>query len=164
MKTKWFEGVWLGHNRGSNEPIVGTERGAVKAWAVRRRPSGERWSNELVSNMKGTPEKWKAEANTDQADKPTWTDADNGEGAPSTGEVRRPPKMYLKMKDFKRYGYTRECPGCVRMGRKAKPPYYHNDECRRRIEKMVFRDDAQRCRRAEMRRNHEDRQDSTDSE
>ena len=36
MDTRWSEGVWLGHDRGSNEVRIGTTRGIMKAWAVRR--------------------------------------------------------------------------------------------------------------------------------
>ena len=50
------------------------------------------------------------------------------------------------------------------MGRKAPPPYHHNDEWRHRIERVVQRDDPPRWRRAEMRSNYEEQQDSTDSE
>ena len=42
MDTKWSEGIWLGHNRGSNEALIGTPRGVMKAWAVRRRVPEER--------------------------------------------------------------------------------------------------------------------------
>ena len=45
MDTRWSEGVWRGHNRGSNESLIGTPKGVVKAWAVRRRIPAERWSN-----------------------------------------------------------------------------------------------------------------------
>ena len=34
----WKTGVWLGHASSSNEVIVGTRDGVVKAWAIRRYP------------------------------------------------------------------------------------------------------------------------------
>ena len=55
MDTKWSEGIWLGHNRGSNE----SSKGVMKAWAVRRRAPAERWSNEHISNNEGSPHDFK---------------------------------------------------------------------------------------------------------
>ena len=39
----------------SDEIIVGTADGVIKARTIRRRPEGEQWSAEEVENMKGTP-------------------------------------------------------------------------------------------------------------
>ena len=61
----------------------------------------------------------------------------------------------LRRGDFKRYGYTEECAGCVRMRRGAKPPYRHNDRCRKRMEKSIKRDDAERWERYQVRRGRE---------
>ena len=63
MEAKWEEGLWLGHTRSSNEVLVGTTAGIVKAYAVRRRPLGERWDDKIVFNLKATPSGW----NTDEA-------------------------------------------------------------------------------------------------
>ena len=46
MECQREEGIWLGHNRGSNESLIGTPNGVMKAWAVRRRVPEERWSND----------------------------------------------------------------------------------------------------------------------
>ncbi len=55
MKTDWHEGVWLGHNRDSNEVLIGTDNGVVKAFAVRKKPKEEQWNGERIKHMKGTP-------------------------------------------------------------------------------------------------------------
>ena len=57
LETEWFEGIWLGHNRNSNEILVGTSEGVVKAYAIRRQPEDARWDGEMIKKMNGTPQK-----------------------------------------------------------------------------------------------------------
>ena len=57
MESNFEEGLWLGHTRQSNEILVGTEEGVVRAWAIKRVPEAERWSEARIKNMKGTPQK-----------------------------------------------------------------------------------------------------------
>ena len=42
LESTWFEGVWLGHARGSSEALAGTNDGVVRAWTIRRMPDVER--------------------------------------------------------------------------------------------------------------------------
>ena len=69
----------------------------------------------------------------------------------------------LRSRDFKIYGWTIACPGCVRMRRRAKPPYRHNMECRKRLELNIRRDDTHIWERYELRKPSEARA-RTDSE
>ena len=46
LEVKCEKGVWLGHARDSNETIVGTIDGALRAYAIKRLPEDERWSSE----------------------------------------------------------------------------------------------------------------------
>ena len=83
--------------------------------------------------------------------------ADDGDGdeEPDTEEEEEEMKhryLRLRPKDFAKYGYSEECAGCARMRRGAKPPYRHNDECRRRLKKSIRRDDRARWERYELRR------------
>ena len=55
LGATWFDGVWLGHARGSSEALVGTKDGVARAWAVRIMPEGERWDPEAITETKGTP-------------------------------------------------------------------------------------------------------------
>ena len=55
LESSWFEGVWLGHARGSSEALAGTKDGVARAWAIRRMPEGERWDPEAITEMNGTP-------------------------------------------------------------------------------------------------------------
>ena len=43
MEERWANGVWLGHARASHTSLVATEKGVVKAWAVRRLAENEQW-------------------------------------------------------------------------------------------------------------------------
>ena len=42
MEVRWEEGIWMGHMSRTTEAVIGTKEGVVKAWAVKRRPEGER--------------------------------------------------------------------------------------------------------------------------
>ena len=55
LESQWDEGLWLGHSRISNEVLIGTRTGVVRAWAVKRKPEEDRWDKTLIKNMKGTP-------------------------------------------------------------------------------------------------------------
>ena len=51
MENNWLEGLWLGHSRTSNEVLIGTKEGVVKAWAVKGRPEETRLDKEFSTNM-----------------------------------------------------------------------------------------------------------------
>merc|ERR1712153_220696 len=55
LESSWFEGVWLGHARGSGEALAGTKDGVVRACTIRRMPEGERWDAEAIIEMQGIP-------------------------------------------------------------------------------------------------------------
>ena len=55
LESQWKEGLWLGHARSSNEILIGTREGVVRAWAIRKMPVGEQWDAGLIKEMKGTP-------------------------------------------------------------------------------------------------------------
>ena len=40
LESQWKEGLWLGHARSSNEILIGTREGVVRAWAIRKNASG----------------------------------------------------------------------------------------------------------------------------
>ena len=43
-ESEWSEGIWLGHARQSNEHVIGTEQGVVRAYTVKRKEEGQRWT------------------------------------------------------------------------------------------------------------------------
>ena len=99
--------------------LIGTSIGVVKAWSIKRRPAGERWSNRLVSNMKGTPKSMRQGVPETTQEDPGWEEAPITETMEKEEEHRARPRLYLRGRDFKRYGYTHECVGCIGMARKA---------------------------------------------
>ena len=56
MGDRFLEGVWLGLCLRSDENIIGTPEGVVKARTVRRRPFDEAWNAEAIISMRGTLE------------------------------------------------------------------------------------------------------------
>ena len=103
------EGIWLGHARESNEMIIGTPEGCVRAYDVKRMPEGERWDREAIAKMRGTPGRPNPNkagthipigVNVDEDDDDK-AEADEHRANPREGEVRRMP-MTTEM--FKKYG------------------------------------------------------------
>ncbi len=56
FESEWEEGVWMGHCRESNEAIMGTKAGVIRACAIKRQPVDNKWDNDLVKRVRGTPQ------------------------------------------------------------------------------------------------------------
>ena len=50
----WKQGVYLGGMMRSNESVVGTDQGVIKAFAIKRMSPENRWDYMAVKNMPGT--------------------------------------------------------------------------------------------------------------
>ena len=48
-------GVYLGTNERTEESLIGTNKGVVRARTVRRLTETERWDHEMINNIRGTP-------------------------------------------------------------------------------------------------------------
>ena len=152
MASPWDDRVWLGHSRSSNEAIVGTKEGVVRAWAIRRKPEGERWNAQAWREMKGTPAR--PNPNVSGAEVPTHVHIDMpGPRVPDPPPARRAEeggrRAYLKPRDFEQFGFSDNCEGCrrIRAGNMAARP--HSAECRRRMEAALAAEDNPRWRRAQ---------------
>ena len=53
IESEWHEGQRLGQSRSTNETIVGTAEGAVRAYATRRQDADERWKGDFIK-LQGT--------------------------------------------------------------------------------------------------------------
>ena len=53
LNPKFEYGIWLGVHSRSNEDIVGTDQGVVRASTIKVAPEDERWSSDSVLKMKG---------------------------------------------------------------------------------------------------------------
>ena len=152
LECSWFEGVWLGHSRGSSEALVGTKDGVVRAWTIRRMPEGERWDAESITEMAGTPAQPSTAAPGQHIPIPIHIDqGGNIDGAPvattQRQEEKRARRVYLKQSDFEQHGYSDNCEGCLRLqaGMDARP---HAETCRARLEEELAKGDNRRCKNA----------------
>ena len=50
------EGIWLGMRMRTNEALIGTPAGVVKARTIRILPEDEKWSAAMILEVRGTPE------------------------------------------------------------------------------------------------------------
>ena len=154
LESPWEDGVWLGHERGSNEYLIGTDKGVVRAWAVKRRPESERWSAAAIKNMQGTPAR--PDPNQPGNSIPIHIilpDADGPVPEPEPRVETNARKTYLKKRDFEKHGYTDGCEGCRRLrtgGMEARP---HNSQCRTRMEELLKNEDNPRWKNAQARMN-----------
>ena len=155
LDSPWEEGVWLGHARGSNETLVGTREGVVRAWAIKRMPEEERWSAEAIKGMKGTPARPNPQMPGNDVPVQIHVPIDLGEampeGPPPARNEEAGRRTYLKAKDFEKHGFTEGCEGCRRLkagGMSARP---HTEECRQRIEAKLKEEENPRWTRAKNR-------------
>ena len=146
MESEWRQGLWLGHARNSNEHLVGTREGVVKAYAIKRQPEDQRWDGELVSEMRGTPQQpdparpglaipVRVHFDHTIADQPQ-AELPNG-----SRQIRR---MRITAAILEQYGFTEDCEGCRyrRAGLWESRP--HSETCRSRIEQAMNQNDEGR--------------------
>jgi hypothetical protein len=56
LDTAWQQGIWLGHARTSNEHLIGTTEGVLRAHSVKRHDPQHQWHAATVRDLKGTPQ------------------------------------------------------------------------------------------------------------
>ena len=148
------EGIWLGHTRSSNEAVVGTKDGVVRAHTIKRREADERWDGKMVREIRGTPQQpdpTKAgvaiplRVNFDPP-----VDSTPLESRPLRQEkgMRR---MMITGKLLEKYGYTEGCEGCkCKRSGMTDVRSDHTEACRARIEAaMEDEDEGKEKRRAD---------------
>jgi len=137
MESKWEDGLWLGHARASNETLIGTREGVVRAWAVKRKLEEDGWDKELIEEMAGTPDRPNPHAlgnyipikinlpknESDEKEESKWRRARQEEA---------PRRTHLKKDDFLVYGYTDGCKGCRWIQKGIGRPG-RNDKIRERV-------------------------------
>ena len=114
LETELKEGVWLGHARNANEVFVGTKRGVVRAYDVRRREPAERCDAEAIQTMRGTPQ----QPDPAKAGIHVPIRVSFDEAATVVEEPAVPMRKGLGMRRFRiapkvlnKYGYTDKCEG-----------------------------------------------------
>ena len=160
--SEWREGIWLGHARSSDEHLIGTDAGVVRAWTVRRKPEEERWQGMAIKALRGSPQQ------PDPARPgmriPIEVEFDPEEEfqedrvEPCAEDAAR--QLQIRRWMLEKFGETPGCRGCEHLlSHKDKRP--HTQECRRRIKDALAGDEEGRrvLRREEARRKQQRSQD-----
>ena len=150
FESEDLEGVWLGHNRGSNEVLIGTPHGVVRAFSFRKRDENSHWSPILAKGMQGLP---KQPDPTRLGSSVTIRVQSLGHGNCAEPVVVSVPQQEVNPRRFRivpnmltAYGYT---PGCV--GWRHKRAGFatardHSEARRKRIADAINSDSSRRWR------------------
>ena len=150
------EGIWLGMRMRTNESLIGTHAGVVKARTIRILPKDEKWRAAMILEVRGTPRRPNPLVDDDKVpediDEITFDDRGHDdrdkdhEGkesqepvpvrmsdiVPRTATVEAWRSMYVTRRLMIRYPETPGCPGCKSIGEKNGPS--HSTECRQRLQ------------------------------
>ena len=145
MESDWKEGLWLGQARSSNELLIGTYAGVVRAWAIRKKPWDEQWDPRLIKEMKGTPRQPNPLKPGTNIPIMIHFDETGGEGEPEARVPARredkPRAVYIKEWMLEEFGYTGDCPGCNAKRAGTSLQRSHTSECRQRLEEALSKDE-----------------------
>ena len=127
--SEGLEGVSLGHNRGSNEVLMGTHHGVVRAFSFRRRDEGSRWSPIFAKGVQGLPKqpdptrRGSSVAIRVHCMHQWWVSVPQQEVNP---RFRIVPNMLTAC------GYTPGCTGCRQKRAGFATAWDHSEACRKR--------------------------------
>ena len=160
--ARWREGIWLGIIPRTNEDLVGTPQGVVKASAIKRLSADSRWDVEAVRAVVGYP--WQPVPSVAGAHIPIVIRKDltapgaaeedsrievempatvqfEGESAEDEEKESRCNKPEIEAREMKiteniikKYGTSNGCPGCKKIEEKTGGARIHSRVCRRRIQ------------------------------
>ena len=139
----------MGHNRGTNEALIGTPHGVVRAYSFRRRDDASQWCPALISGMKGTPKQPDPSrpgihiplkmqmTGPEHLEEPVAVEA-----TPIEAVI---PRRFRIMTDMlAAYGYSAGCAGCRHKKSGFTVARDHTDACRRRIAEAIRADISER--------------------
>ena len=115
FEIKWEKGIWLGHARDTNETLIGTKDGTTKAFACKRLPEDERWGVDLLTMMKGIPQRpnpLKPGLNIPLRVQIPEVPPDAVPPEPAVQREFQPRRLAITKKELDKYGYTPGCIGC----------------------------------------------------
>ena len=141
FESEWFLGIWLGHSRSSNEHLIGTKQGAIKAYAVKRQAEDERWDAALIQGLQGTPQQ--PDPHRPGIAIPVRVSFDppaQGSGGPVLEEPegeRQIRRMRITAALLEKYGFSPNCEGCRFRQAGLGETRGHTEQCRSRIEKAM---------------------------
>ena len=146
LQSEWFTGIWLGHARSSNEHLIGTKSGAIKAYAIKRQGEDQRWDADLIQQLQGTPQQ--PDPNKPGLTVPIRVSFDQVPAAvqPVVVEVaqRQIRRMRIGKALLSKYGYSSNCEGCRFSRAGLGETRGHTEDCRARIEAAMACDEEGR--------------------
>ena len=132
----------------SNESVVGTDQGVVKAFAIKRMTTKERWDYMAVKNMPGTlmgPDPNKPGRDRVPIRIEARVDRDAEQPSGSDGKEKQVRRMKITKKVLEKTGFTEGCEGCRYMQAGMDEQREHSEVCRKRIEEEIGKtEDGQR--------------------
>ena len=113
----------------TNEALIGTPAGVVKARTIWILPEDEKWSAAMILEVRGTPRR--PNPLVDDENVPEEIDEIMSDIVPRTATEEAWRSMYVTRRLIL-YGETPGCPGCKSIGEKNGPS--HSTECRQRLQ------------------------------
>ena len=145
LDAEWHEGIWVGHARNSNEHLIGTVDGVIRAYAVKRQPSDRRWDGELAKNIRGTPQQPDPSRPGVAIPVRVNFEAVTVDIAPPVAEEepeRQIRRMRITATMLAQHGYTEGCEGCRFRRAGMGESRGHTEACRSRIEAAMAGSEA----------------------
>ena len=167
MEDNYLDGIFLGMRLRSDEIIVGTTKGVIKARSIRRLVEEEQWDKEFARAILGSPKQPVPGVNSDhlpsvinerhrQVEDHCDGEAQQPDESADIGDIPVPieqrtlnqprpeqyRKMYVTSAMINKHGPTSGCPGCARMGTRKMAA--HNDECRMRMKEELAKSEVGR--------------------
>ena len=143
--TNWKTGIYLGINMKTTELMVGNSDGIHMMRTIRRQVEDSRWNQSNIEEIKTTVSEAFGGADSDGA-LVVPARLSPAEPAVSRGGRFQPRPVYMRPKDFEKYGFTGGCPGCVALQSGLGHKRNHSDECRHRMEEEMLHDPEDRQR------------------
>ena len=121
-----------------------TTSGVYKTRNVRRRPESERWDFEFLTTLKGTP--WNPNPAAGEMAVPMPAPAPVPQVVVAAAPVdRAASRLYIRRTDVQKYGYSMNCP-CCRSVMTNTTARAHTEECRKRLENFLAKDNETKFR------------------
>lgn len=143
FEDRFEKGVWLGMTVQSGENIVATSDAVYRVGGVMRRAPDERWSGDMIKNIKGSPDEPKPGSNSDAV--PTYVKHAEDKNDEKYEKEDRAPVIAVRpvritRADIAEHGPTEDCRAC-RIAALNKPGhstggYAHTPACRARFEEL----------------------------
>ena len=156
--SKLLTGVWLGLDNRSDEHLIGTPAGVLRASTIKARVEEDRWNADTVFAVRGLPWNPTPGATDDAGARMPNPSAADAEVVPRDAEVgdHLTRRLYILREDVKRFDPTPGCLGC-RCAMSGRPPQNHTPTCRERMEKMEGGAEEDRTSRGAHGRGHHQR-------